>query len=352
MKAASQQRRTLSFKDGLLEIKKSMGLGTEQPPEEQAQSPQGRHAPKQTKAGAKTGPQKGAQGQRRAQGAPGHKGANSPKSPNAPQGSKGPRPGGADEAHSRARPPRGQAQGKPGGEGAEVGTAGEKRHEARGQQGRPSRGPRDGERGAQRQRPARPQQSMANLSEAEKARIERNRQLNSVWNVFAKHYPAFRERLPLKIGVVEDLVARHPDYERTLIVAVLKRHVNHPRYHERVAEGGSRYELDGSASEGPGIEPSHVGRAKAALAHQKAKAEARAKEQEAGKAGQATAAEPSAAADAAAAPAPTQDPAAAAQSVEQAAAAPEQQEQPATEHASAALGEASGNDDAAPADQG
>ncbi|MFX1765402.1 ProQ/FINO family protein [Paraburkholderia sp. A1RI-2L] len=309
MKAASQQRRTLSFKDGLLEIKKSMGLGTGQPAEEQAQSPQGRHAPKGNRAGAKTEPQKGAQGQRRAQGAPGHKG------PKGSQGNKGHRPAGADEARGRARPQqqRGQAHGKPAGEGGEAaGSSTEKPHDARRQQARQARGqrgPHDGERGDQRQRPARQQQSMANLSEAEKARIERNRQLNAVWNVFAKLYPAFRERLPLKIGVVEDLVARHPDYERTLIVAVLKRHVNHPRYHERVAVGGSRYELDGSASEGPGIDPSHVGRAKAALAHQKAKAEARAKEQQnaqqAAQAGQAAA---PAAADAA----PAQDPAAAA----------------------------------------
>lgn len=344
MKAASQQRRTLSFKDGLLEIKKSMGLGTEQPPAEQAQSPQGRHASKGNQSGAKTGPQKGAQGPRRAPGAPGHKGP------------KGPRPGGADEARSRARPQqRGEAQGKPAGE---AGKAGEPRREGRGQQPRPARGPRDGERGAQRQRPARAQQSMANLSEAEKARIERNRQLNAVWNVFAKHYPAFRERLPLKIGVVEDLVARHPDYERTLIVAVLKRHVNHPRYHERVAEGGSRYELDGSASEGPGIEPSHVGRAKAALAHQKAKAEARAKSQEAAPAAQASD-EAAATPAVAGAAAPAQDSAAAAQSAEHAAAAPhqadqaaDQAEQAASEQAPASAGEASLNDGEAPTAQG
>lgn len=268
MKAASQQRRPLSLKDGLLELKKSMGLGTGQPPEEQAQSPQGKHAPK--------GAPKGAQGQRRAQGAPGHKGP------------KGPRPAGADEARGRARPQHAKAQGKPAGEGG-------KPQDAQGQAGkpRPSRGPRDGERGDRgerpnnRQRTQRAPQQMANLSEAEKARIERNRQLNTVWNVFAKLYPAFRDRLPLKIGVAEDLVTKHPDYERTLIVAVLKRHVNHPRYHERVAAGGSRFELDGSASEGPGIDPSHVGRANAALARQKAKAEAQAKTQEAAKAPQA-----------------------------------------------------------------
>nr|WP_240161049.1 ProQ/FINO family protein [Burkholderia sp. Ax-1719] len=167
---------------------------------------------------------------------------------------------------------------------------------------------------------------MANLSEAEKARIERNRQLNTVWNVFAKLYPAFRDRLPLKIGVAEDLVTRHPDYERTLIVAVLKRHVNHPRYHERVAAGGSRFELDGSASEGPGIDPSHVGRANAALARQKAKAEAQAKAQEAAKTAQPVAADatvapaqPEAAAEAPAAPVANEAVEAAPQPVEPAA---------------------------------
>ncbi|WP_321953530.1 ProQ/FINO family protein [Paraburkholderia bannensis] len=322
MKAASQQRRPLSLKDGLLELKKSMGLGTGQPPEEQAQSPQGKHAPK--------GAPKGAQGQRRAQGAPGHKGP------------KGPRPAGADEARGRGRPQhaKGQGQGKPAGEGG-------KPQDAQGQAGKPrqSRGPRDGERSDRgertnnRQRPQRAPQQLANLSEAEKARIERNRQLNTVWNVFAKLYPAFRDRLPLKIGVAEDLVTKHPDYERTLIVAVLKRHVNHPRYHERVAAGGSRFELDGSVSEGPGIDPSHVGRANAALTRQKAKAEAQAKAQEAAKAPQ-----PEAAAQAPAAP---EAPAAAA--VDAAAEAAANAADTVNVDAAEAKPEAQGNEGATPA---
>ncbi|WP_233869404.1 ProQ/FINO family protein [Paraburkholderia adhaesiva] len=233
MKAASQQRRTLSFKEGLLEIKKSMGKGSGQTPEEQDQAPQDKPARKGQPALATD---KDAR---------------------------------AKDARSRPRPqqPGGRPQGgKP-------------------QQPKQARPQKPGERPAQqRQRPARaPVQPAANLSDAEKARIERNRQLNTVWNLFAKHYPAFRDRLPLKIGVAEDLVARHPDFDRTLIVAVLKRHVNHPRYHERVAAGGSRYELDGSVSAGPGIDPSHVGRANAALARQKAKAEAREQEKGGGK---------------------------------------------------------------------
>ncbi|MFP6560267.1 ProQ/FINO family protein [Paraburkholderia sp. B3] len=230
MKAASQQRRTLSFKEGLQEIKKSMGKGSGQSPEE------------------------------------------TPPAPETP-GSKPARKGPA--AHAKDARPRARPQ-QPGGrpQGAKPRPPKEAR-EGRAQQ--------PGQRPAQqRQRPVRAAQPAANLTEEEKARIERNRQLNTVWNVLAKLYPAFRDRLPLKIGVAEDLVARHPEYERTLIVAVLKRHVNHPRYHERVAAGGSRYELDGSASAGPGIDPSHVGRANAALARQKAKAEAQAKAREAG----------------------------------------------------------------------
>ena len=232
MKAASQQRRTLSFKEGLLEIKKSMGKGAGQTPEEPQQAPQDKPARKAPPALAKDARSKDTRSR--------------------------------DDARARTRPqqPGGRPQaGKP-------------------QQPKQARPQKPGERPAQqRQRPARaPVQPAANLSDAEKARMERNRQLNTVWSLFAKHYPAFRDRLPLKIGVAEDLVARHPDYDRTLIVAVLKRHVNHPRYHERVAAGGSRYELDGSVSAGPGIDPSHIGRANAALARQKAKAEARVQE--------------------------------------------------------------------------
>ncbi|RQH02164.1 ProQ/FINO family protein [Paraburkholderia dinghuensis] len=238
MKAASQQRRTLSFKEGLLEIKKSMGKGSGQAPEEQHQAPQDKPARKGTPALAKD---KDAR---------------------------------AKDARSRARPQ--QPGGRPQGGNPQGGKP---------QQPKQARPQKPGERPAQqRQRPGRaPVQPAANLSDAEKARIERNRQLNTVWNLFARHYPAFRDRLPLKIGVAEDLVARHPDFDRTMIVAVLKRHVNHPRYHERVAAGGSRYELDGTVSAGPGIDPSHVGRANAALARQKAKAEARAQEKDDGK---------------------------------------------------------------------
>jgi sRNA-binding protein len=265
VKAASQQRRTLSFKDGLLEIKKSMGMGTGQPPEEQAQKTQG----KPTHKGAK-----------------GHGGQHAPKGPRAPrEGAGAAGASGGNEGRSRSR--QGRPQGARGQQGQQQGQQPEQaQQQRRPQQPRPARAQEGGERPAQqRRRPPRPQQPpVENLSEAEKARIERNRQLNTVWNVFAKLYPAFRDRLPLKIGVAEDLLARHPEYERTLIVAVLKRHVNHPRYHERVAAGGSRFELDGAASEGPGIDPSHVGRANAALARQKAKAESQAKAREDGKA--------------------------------------------------------------------
>ncbi|WP_146010012.1 ProQ/FINO family protein [Burkholderia sp. WAC0059] len=225
MNAASRQRRTLSFKEGLLEIKKSMGGASPEPQSGQASGTAGEKRPP-------------------ARGNPPPRGAK----PNRgrPQQPQAKRPSAKPQQPSQPRPQPGAQGGRP--------DANARRH-------RPNNRPQ-----------------AENLSEADKARIERNRQLNTVWNLFAKHYPAFRERLPLKIGVLDDLRERHPDYDRTLIVAVLKRHVNHPRYHEHVAAGGSRYELDGSVSTGPGIEPSHIGRAKAALERQQAKAQARAEQ--------------------------------------------------------------------------
>ncbi|HTH61288.1 MAG TPA: ProQ/FINO family protein [Paraburkholderia sp.] len=234
MKAASQQRRPLSFKEGLQEIKKSWGLASGQAPEETPQQPADSRRARQQRAEAK--------GERAKERRPG--------------GQQRPRAADAKPQHASSRD---KAGGKPVQQSKPVAQ----------QQKQPPRQ-------HQRPRPAKP--LPANLSDEERARIERNRQLNSVWNVLAKHYPTFRERLPLKIGVIDELCARHPDLERTLLVSVLKRHVNHPRYHERVAAGGPRYELDGTPSEGPGIEPSHIARANAALARQKAKAEARAQE--------------------------------------------------------------------------
>jgi len=257
VKAASQQRRTLSFKEGLQEIKKTWGLASGQAPEEKPQSADDRRA---RQSG---GDAKGERAKERR-----------------PQGQQRPRQDGAKPQQQQA------GQRKPG--------------------GKPAQQPQ--KQSAQQQKEPRRQQSQqrrsrplpANLSDEERARIERNRQLNSVWNVLAKHYPAFRERLPLKIGVIDDLCARHADLDRTLLVAVLKRHVNHPRYHERVAAGGPRHELDGSASTGPGIEPSHIARANAALARQRAKAEARARE--------AAQQQPAAGPDAEPAPAPALQP--------------------------------------------
>jgi sRNA-binding protein len=241
VKAASQQRRTLSFKEGLQEIKKTWGLATGQTPEEKPQQPADDRRARQPRAEAK--------GERDKE----HR----------PKGQQRPRAAGAK--------PQQAGHGKPGGAGGAGGRPAQPRQSAQ-----PQKAQQPPARQQQRARPAKP--LPATLSDEERARIERNRQLNTVWNLLAKHYPTFRERLPLKIGVIDDLCTRHPDLERTLLVAVLKRHVNHPRYHERVAAGGSRYELDGTVSEGPGVEPAHIARANAALARQKAKAEARARE--------------------------------------------------------------------------
>ncbi|CAE6858277.1 hypothetical protein R75461_07841 [Paraburkholderia nemoris] len=126
-----------------------------------------------------------------------------------------------------------------------------------------------------RQHPAPARQAAMRAGEDGNARIKRHRQFLAIWNVFSKQYPAFRDRLPLKIGVASELSARHPEYGQALIQMVLRRHVNDPRYHERVAAGGPRYELDGSVSAGPGITAEHIARANAALVCQKERTRAK-----------------------------------------------------------------------------
>lgn len=219
MKTAPQPRRALSFREGLQEIKKALASNPERQDEGQANA----EAPGQTrpadtnKPGTQNARPNGRQGKTGQPGRPSHPRRPGPKPESAAQGPRGPNP---DQR------PRGQK-------------------------------PKD--RSAPR-RPADPVLA---------ARIERDQQLRAVRKRFGEQHAAFRDWLPLKIGVLDDLCAQHPELDKALISLVLKLHVNHPRYHEHVAAGGPRYELDGTASPGPGVEASHVTRATRALERQK-----------------------------------------------------------------------------------
>src|SRR3990167_4091675 len=65
------------------------------------------------------------------------------------------------------------------------------------------------------------------------------------------------EFLPLKLGVFQELMARHPEhFERAGLKAALGLHTRSARYLQSVAAGKQRHDLDGTAVDD--VTPEHV----------------------------------------------------------------------------------------------
>jgi sRNA-binding protein len=63
--------------------------------------------------------------------------------------------------------------------------------------------------------------------------------------------------LPLKLGVFQELLARHPEqFQRDMLKAALSVHTRSTRYLQSVAAGQQRHDLDGAAVEK--VAPEHV----------------------------------------------------------------------------------------------
>jgi sRNA-binding protein len=84
--------------------------------------------------------------------------------------------------------------------------------------------------------------------------------------MLVKAYPAFRDRrLPLALGVYDDLAARHPDVDTRALRRVLVWWTHSPVYRRALArEGSVRHGLDGTPC-GP-VSEEHRAQARAALA--------------------------------------------------------------------------------------
>lgn len=67
-------------------------------------------------------------------------------------------------------------------------------------------------------------------------------------------YPVMRARLPLAVGVRDELVAA--GYDAELLRRSLYAHVHTVRYLRKIAQGGQRHHLDGT--EAGAIEPEHA----------------------------------------------------------------------------------------------
>lgn len=79
--------------------------------------------------------------------------------------------------------------------------------------------------------------------------------LEKLYELYPKLFGA--EFVPLKLGIFQDLLARHPEhFERARLKAALAVHTRSARYLQSIAAGKPRYSLDGEAV--GAVAPEHV----------------------------------------------------------------------------------------------
>jgi DNA-directed RNA polymerase specialized sigma24 family protein len=102
---------------------------------------------------------------------------------------------------------------------------------------------------------AQPEEAQAPQQKAERERRDVRPVLE---RLFQLHPQLFGARfLPLKLGVFEDLMARHPgEFTKEDLKAALGTHARSTRYLESVASGAQRHDLDGKPVEP--VAPEHV----------------------------------------------------------------------------------------------
>lgn len=62
-------------------------------------------------------------------------------------------------------------------------------------------------------------------------------------------FPAFRDCLPLAIGIDKQLIARQPELPRKILRIALGQHTNSLRYLKAVEKAATRFNLDGESAE-------------------------------------------------------------------------------------------------------
>lgn len=82
----------------------------------------------------------------------------------------------------------------------------------------------------------------------------------SLLKQFQQQFPAFRDCLPLAIGIDKQILARLPGLDRKLMRAALGIHTGSPRYLRAMEKAKVRYDLEGA----PGAEVTQVHRDHAA----------------------------------------------------------------------------------------
>lgn len=121
--------------------------------------------------------------------------------------------------------------------------------------GRPPRSPRPPRQPRQQQQKQKPKQAAAPQSQ----QPARSRKVHPALEKLFELYPnMFGARfLPLKLGVFQDLLEKHPDdFKKDDLKVALGLHARSTRYLEAVAAGHPRHDLDGNVVEP--VAPEHV----------------------------------------------------------------------------------------------
>lgn len=118
---------------------------------------------------------------------------------------------------------------------------------------RPQRG--QGPRGPQGAAPQRQPQAQAQPQQPERPARKVNPVLERLFELYPQLFGA--RFVPLKLGVYEDLLARHPeDFKAEDLKVAMGQHARSTRYLESVAAGHPRHDLDGNALDP--VAPEHV----------------------------------------------------------------------------------------------
>ncbi len=116
-----------------------------------------------------------------------------------------------------------------------------------------------GQRGGQQPRQQQPQQPHKDKAQAQAQPARPQRKVHpALERLFALYPHLFGARfLPLKLGVYEELLARHPeDFKAEDLKVAMGLHARSTRYLESVAAGHPRHDLDGNVAEP--VAPEHV----------------------------------------------------------------------------------------------
>lgn len=127
---------------------------------------------------------------------------------------------------------------------------------------RQSRPPRQNNQGGGNQRPQRQQQQPRNQAAQGQGQAQPQRTPRKVSPVLERLFELYPQLfgarfVPLKLGVYEELLARHPeDFKAEDLKIAMGQHARSTRYLESVAAGLARHDLDGNALDP--VAPEHV----------------------------------------------------------------------------------------------